>query len=357
MPVKMVYGPAGAGKSYFGVNVLLKQSVANGRTILTNLPLNLEEWEKDYPDKVGNITLVDVGADFNVRVKYDELPDDLLYDDEGEKIPKDKISFEKVARKDQSLVEVKFGSVDVLAMDPRPEIYFDEAATIFPPKETSKHVQEFFRVHRHLYLDCVLLAQDDTFVDPGVRKNASGIHDVRKRKSIGFPLLQETYYDDKDRKTDPVVNTQRFAKKGFRYYESRTLGGGSGHVEQNTGTQLHKRWQFWAGLAVFAWAFWAWVINDPFERLFRKDRPDQEQQAETPLTQETSTTSDSGVQLVGVSRRGNGSIYLVRFRGRTIEATPQMLMQYGVDPVYVTGCALWNKMETPARLVLCGETF
>lgn len=351
MPIEMLLGTTGAGKSYHAVNHYIPAIIADGRPVVTNLPLNLEAWAERYPDKAHLLHVVKSKEQIEVHLDsgYAEIADYA----EGE------------------APEVSWGDAQITSdFEPenRPYLIIDEAATLYPKTKVRPLVQEFFRMHRHFGFDILLIVQNQTFIDPGVRKNVETTVRVSRMaaagvKIPGFDYWAYHYVGETDNGHPEETFKYAYKDKGFELYKSRTMGGGAGKNQKKIG--LVPLWLkgpllmlYGAiGLSVFTlFYFDGYAIFRGPEKHFEPSGDPQEI-VMTDMDGSGRRTGAREIVFVGHMQEAGQTVFMLSYKGRRPRAVDQAeMMRMGLNLSPADGCAAWlQHAEEVPTLVLCGD--
>lgn len=211
-----IQGKPGSGKSYEAVEIV-QRAVADGRPVVTNLPLRLENWEfeaeaEGLVTKLGNRAFVDtsdwaaawrIGTREVVRTKK-------AWTFRG-----------RVEREER----VTVGAVVVV----------DEAGVVFDSlaRGGDKEIRKLLAVHRHSFMDVYLLIQTHSVVPLEIKHLVDEWRELSTLKRAGLGgYVARTYHSWHGAREPVSVVTRRYRRDVFRLYDSHALGAGQG-VEQD----------------------------------------------------------------------------------------------------------------------------
>ena len=162
MSIKLYSGVPGSGKSYHAVSDIVF-AVRQGKYVYTNIELDYAAVAKCCRKKLDFVK-----QHIFYKDTYDITISDIIFS----------LRPHAKAKKEHQFLLV-----------------IDEAGDIFNPREWKSPDRldwlKFFRLHRHFYIDVILIAQDDEYVDKQIRGviELEGQHvNVRYYKTLGFFL-------------------------------------------------------------------------------------------------------------------------------------------------------------------------
>jgi zona occludens toxin len=235
----LLLGTSGSGKSYECVVYQVLPALANGRKIITNLPLNLDYFQKLHPEYLPLI---------EIRKKPLPIRGNWNPDREGD-------AFE-IAPEDHWLPrtpdERNFSSCwDFYDTWRHPEngsgclFIIDEAQNYIPYGKTSINVEEWTALHRHWFQDVIWITQSYGKISKTIRENLQMVYRFRKKTAWGQPDRYIRKVQDGLKGEVLNVMERKYEKKYFPYYRSHTQASGSG-VEFNAQDVkgIYSHWSF-----------------------------------------------------------------------------------------------------------------
>jgi zona occludens toxin len=241
--INILIGPPGGGKSYEAVVYHVLPALANGRKVITNLPLQMNR-----------IAAIDATYVPLVEIRLKTL---------GTKKEVDWEKAEKLHSKFGIVSKTEFFSERAFA---NPEDYadtwrhpvsgsaplyvIDECHLALPRGGTKRLVEEWFSLHRHESADVLLMTQSYGKVSQSIIELVQLCYKVRKGTAFGTSKRYIRKVQDGIR--GDVVNTavREYQKQYFSLYLSHTRGGGAELAAQDV-VPMWKRWPFiGTGIAV-----------------------------------------------------------------------------------------------------------
>lgn len=218
MAVTMMLGPPGAGKSYEATVFQVLPALREGRMVITNLPLNVEEFEKLDEDFPGLIEVVQ-------PTKENPRPFSRVEDYKSEwRHP-----------------ETGVGPLFVI----------DECHFALPRGKTDIAVEEWYSLHRHEGVDLILMTQSYGKVSKAVCDIVQTAIVLRKNTNLGSrQSYRRDVRDGLTRANSLGVVVRRYKRQYFPLYQSYTRGG-KGEAGVSDVLPLWRRWQFY-GLGLIA---------------------------------------------------------------------------------------------------------
>lgn len=231
MPFYLHTGRAGSGKSYNVIEKVILKSLEQGRTVLTNIPVIAEEFEKDPERFTGSLYQFDI----------ENLDDDFF-------------------------INVHKGAIYV----------FDEAQKLWPSGLTvtdfPQDQKRFLSEHRH-YVDdqgnscqIVLISQDASFIAKYPRTLADNTFIYRKLSAVGSSKSFNVhifegcvFLEDANRETPINTYLAKYNPKIFKFYKSHTLSDstilGADENAVDNRTSVFSSWKFKYGFPLVLIAF------------------------------------------------------------------------------------------------------
>lgn len=213
--INLLLGAPGGGKSYEAVIFHVLPAVERGRKVITNLPLNLEEFERRSPGSSALIQIIkhEPGAPrpFSVLEHYSNT-----WKGEG-------------------------GLGPLYVID---ECHEPLPRSGFGSKGTPQEIEEWFAMHRHEGADVLLLTQSYGKVSRNIVDLVQVVYRVRKNVALGSTSSYTRKVQDGIRGS--VVNTgvRRYKKENYSLYKSHTR---TNEAVQEAMTQdIVPFWKHWS---------------------------------------------------------------------------------------------------------------
>lgn len=242
--INLLLGAPGGGKSYEAVVYHILPAIAQGRKVVTNLPVNVAEFEKLHPG---------AGSLFDLRVTT------------------------KVPRPDGDAVgwrAIPFWHPDDFA-DPwrhpdkgyGPLYVIDECHIPLPLRGTMIQVEEWFSLHRHHNADVLLITQSYGKINAAIRDLVQVVYRVRKNVALGSMGSYTRKVQDGLR--GEVVNTtiRKYEAQHFPLYKSHTQSSGGHELGANDIRPFWKHWTF-IGAGGFAAVFVGMLVTGQIKSPF-----------------------------------------------------------------------------------------
>lgn len=251
-------GIPGSGKSYESVVYHVLAAVKAGRKVITNLPLDVEQWaalDPSYPELIEiRRTPQPIRGTWDATAAGQDKPAYVLFDDGHVEQPDD----------DAFL----FGGVwdywtDWKRADGRgPLFVIDECHVPLPALGTSKAVVQWFKIHRHFNVDVLLMTQSFRDIDQSIARLLGMLYKVRKADILGEPDEYIRKVHGGYRGAVISTETRKYKPQYFRLYKSHTQGVSAEEAKASDVAPLivkvnRLKWAV-LGLGVLAslWAFW-----------------------------------------------------------------------------------------------------
>lgn len=210
MPVNILLGVPGSGKSYEAVAFHIIPAIEDGRKVVTNLPLNVQHFKDVYgQDKADLIRLITPTAQNSIPFK--SLED---YQDDWKN------------EKGQACLFV-----------------IDECHRPLPLGSTDKKIEDWFAEHRHKGHDVLLITQSYGKISKPIRDIIHIVYRVRKNVALGSSSSYVRKVQDGLR--GEVVNTaiRKYDPKYFPFYKSHTQSNKS--IEEAFAKDIVPIWRNW----------------------------------------------------------------------------------------------------------------
>ena len=203
MALNFYCGSPGAGKSYHVVRYVIIPALQEGRNILTNLPLKLQEIYQAYPelkDQENEVRFIDKDKIENIHLEVDK--------------------------------QEYAGWLIVI----------DEAHDYWPSYKQIKNedFRSWLSQHRHKFQDIILVTQDFTNVNRYIRTFIKERFEFEKNDVRGSSksYMQDHFLKESKKRTKREIH--RYNPIYFNYYHSHDIGlAGSGFKEQRTGKKIN----------------------------------------------------------------------------------------------------------------------
>jgi zona occludens toxin len=213
MAVNLITGRPGAGKSYEAVAFYVLPALKAGRFVITNLPLNILEFEKLNIEYGKQIILVHKTKE-NLR-PFSTLPDYVRYEDYHNK---DNVG---------------------------PLYVIDECQEAVPrgDKNTSRDVREWYALHRHHVADILLMTQSQIKIHKEILTLVE--HHISLSKNIGLGMRNRYRRFLRDGVGGPIIGKGvaiKYDKQYFPLYQTHTKKSGN-EVNSNEKT-IFSHWVF-----------------------------------------------------------------------------------------------------------------
>lgn len=234
MSINIIVGRPGSGKSYESIVYHVLPALKEGRKVVTNLPLNLEHFEKVFGSDV--LDLIDIKTDSfskeNGVIKSFSDPSDFT-DDEWKN-------------------EKQQGPLFVI----------DECHFVYPSSNNKKgslinECLEYFSMHRHYGHDILLMTQSLGKLHKDLRAMIQIQYAVSKHTAAGSDKsYSQKVYDGALPRANKVNDNLRIYKKEyFPFYQSHTMSDKSvNEAHAKDVKPFYKHWVFYL-LAIFVVVF------------------------------------------------------------------------------------------------------
>ena len=211
MAINIILGTTGDGKTYTAVSKWIIPSIKNDRKVITNIPLNVDHFKKQFPDKdietVIELRFGDSGIAYDAFKTAEDFQDEEWINDKGQK----------------------------------PLIVVDEAhfalSTDRPAKEL-KPIEDFFALHRQAGYDILLLTQ----TTQKMSRKAVGLckhhYHCSKLSVVGQDKRYALRIKEDGGKKSAVLQEEikKFDPEIFPYNKSHALS--DGEVQESTDTNV-----------------------------------------------------------------------------------------------------------------------
>lgn len=211
MPVNTLLGVPGSGKSYEAVAFHIIPALEDGRKVVTNLPLNLQHFEKVYGKDILKLIRIITPTAQN------------------------SIPFKNISDWNDDWKDEETGQACLFVVD--------ECHRPLPRGGTSIDVEEWFAEHRHKGYDVLLITQSYGKVSKSI---CDIIHIVyRVRKNIALGSSKSYIRKVQDGLRGEVVNTaiRKYDPKYFPFYQSHTQSNKS--IDEAFAKDIIPIWRNW----------------------------------------------------------------------------------------------------------------
>ena len=261
--INWIIGASGGGKSYEAVRYHIVPALEKGRHVITNLPLNIEEFIKLSPDYEALLHIrkqsLPILGKFHLAENNTPIFD--LYTDGGKDQPP------RGQRLFAGVWDYYFDESYRTKEGKGPLFVIDECHFSLPYKNTSIEVEDWFSVHRHYNSDVLLLTQSYGKCSQNIRDNTQIVY--RVRKNIAFGSKNSYVKKVQDGFRGDVVNTsiRQYDPKYFPLYKSHTQGQSVEEYGAEDITPLWMRWPFiGTGICALIFVFMLFTVDfqNPF---------------------------------------------------------------------------------------------
>lgn len=246
MSINFIVGRPGSGKSYEAVRYHVIPNLEKGRKVVTNLPLNLDHFEKIYGPEI--LDLIEVKEDVFDKVhgviKPFSSASDFINDD---------------FRNDDNQ-----GALFIID-----ECHFQYPRTGRTKKASSDLTEclEYFSMHRHYGHDILLMTQSSGKLNKDLLDMIEIMYKVSKHSAAGSDksYTQSVYDGAVGRPAKNTSNLRTYDKKIFPFYKSHTMSDNS--VKEAKASDVKPLWK----QPTIVLGFLLMVIGIPMSILSVKD--------------------------------------------------------------------------------------
>nr|WP_314898792.1 zonular occludens toxin domain-containing protein [uncultured Deefgea sp.] len=199
--INLLLGQPGGGKSYEAVAFHILPNLEDGRRVITNLPLNLE-----------NIHSAVLGSNKLLSCRLERIP---VYS--GEDVETYRNDFEQASDFDDPWRDEATGR--------GPLYVIDECHKMYPRVGCDKKVLEFFAEHRHAGIDILLITQAYGKLSPDLRDMVQMVYRVKKMTAFGKSTSYIRKVQDGIRGEVMSTSEREYDSKYFQFYKSHTASG------------------------------------------------------------------------------------------------------------------------------------
>lgn len=227
--INLLVGSPGSGKSYEAVVYHILPALAQGRKVITNLPLNLEYIAAVNPDYIPLLSIVTKTKAEQEKLDFEKAS--FLYSKLG------------IPAKTRYFIDAPFAHIEDYGDDWRhsggdtPELQklkgvaplyvIDECHIPLPFRGTETEVKHWYSMHRHEGADVLLITQSYGTIDKSIRDLVQLVYRVRKATAFGSSSSYIRKVQDGIRGEIVNSNVRIYDKTYFKFYKSHTLGGGA----------------------------------------------------------------------------------------------------------------------------------
>ncbi|MBL4607950.1 MAG: hypothetical protein JKY01_09005 [Pseudomonadales bacterium] len=207
--INLLLGQPGGGKSYEAVAFHIIPAIQEGRKVITNLPLNLDYFEKVYPKSVDLINIIQNKGVIRAFSTAEFYGDDWRHPGTGT----------------------------------GPPYIIDECHFCLRRGKTSQEVEEWFSMHRHELADVLLITQSYGKVDKNIIDLVQLCYRVKKATAFGTEKKYIRKVQDGVR--GEVMNTEfrNYEKHIFPFYKSHTRSNKS--AAEAVASDVKPFWKSW----------------------------------------------------------------------------------------------------------------
>lgn len=230
--INLLLGAPGGGKSYEAVAFHVIPALSEGRKVITNLPLVLDNFPPEWRRLI-------------------ELRETTLAPEPDSEPVVHSSSF-RFSRPAPEFSKRAFANVEDYGDDWRhpetgagPLYVIDECHLCLPKVGTPRAVPEWFSLHRHEFADVLLITQSYGKVQRDIIDLVQVCYRVRKASALGFSSKYIRKVFDGVRGECMNENVRTYDKTYFKYYRSHTRSSKAGReLEANDIVPIWKHWSF-----------------------------------------------------------------------------------------------------------------
>lgn len=326
MAVTMMLGPPGSGKSYEATVFHVLPSLADGRLVITNLPLNVDEFAKlndDFPNLI----------ELRGPVPGNPRPFSKLDD----------------YRSDWRHPETGVGPLFVI----------DECHFCLPRGGTALDVEEWYSMHRHEGVDLILMTQSYGKVSKAICDIVQTAIVLRKNSNLGSrsSYRRETR-DGLTRANKLGVEVRRYKKQYFPLYQSYTKGGKAEGATADI-KPLWRNWRFYGLALVVLYLAYQALFGNGFNVFGSTDKGAKAATGGTVKAGAIAGNPGGGPSSAGGPVKGGGAIggYQQMVAVGTLEIGPEQVPVFralkGASKVTLTGNVLLRQGYQIAAIGPC----
>lgn len=231
--INMLLGLPGGGKSYEAVVFHILPALAQGRKVITNLPLNVENICALFPDyrpliELRSATLKERPQAETATPYHPGFP--------AREVRHNPAAFANLEDYGDPWRHPVSGA--------GPLYVIDECHICLPKIGTPVKVEEWFSMHRHEFADVLLITQTYGKINQAIREIVQVCYRVKKATAFGFNSKYIRKVQDGIR--GEVVNTsiREYKKENYKFYNSHTKSGAGSEQASQDIRPIWKNWTF-----------------------------------------------------------------------------------------------------------------
>lgn len=258
-------GIPGSGKSYEASVFHVLQALKNGRKVITNLPLDVDQYCAIDPSFRELIEIRSKPAPIRGTWDANRAEAFMLFDDGHTEQPDIRVSL--------------FGHVwDYYTTWKHPEsglgplFVIDECHVAMPRIRTDKEVIEWYKLHRHFGCDVLLMTQSFRDIDSSIASLLAVLIRVRKADILGKPTSYIRKVHGGFRGGLISTEERKYKPELFKLYRSHTQSNSSAEGNLTDVKPLVVKWKLltrafaFITLIAFVWAFWPKPPKKPVQK-------------------------------------------------------------------------------------------
>lgn len=284
--INLLMGPPGSGKSYEAVVYHIYESVKKGRKVITNLPVNVEEFEKQIPGSSDLIEKREPSLDNPKPFGKSEDYGDSWRGEQG------------------------IGPLYVI----------DECHKMIPRGSTPREVEEWYAEHRHEGADVLLITQSYGKISTAIRDMIQLVYRVRKATALGSKNKYVRKVQDGIRGEVVNQNIRSYDPKKFPLYKSHTKSAFA--VDESGATDVKPIWKHWSVIGSVL------ILPLGIGALFY---------AGNPMDASNYIKSEPVVSSSSVSSPSSGSVESVNLQQPTLVSKKEIKHPYGRLQLHING--------------------
>lgn len=232
--INLLLGAPGGGKSYEAVVYHILKALEQGRKVITNLPLNVEEFRNIDPAFPSLIELRDQTK--AQRPTEDEEKRASIYPRFRPDIPWNSKPFSHLEdyQDEWKHPESGIGSLFVI----------DECHMVLPRVGTPRDLEEWYSMHRHQLVDVLLITQSYGKVNRAIIDLVQVCYRVRKNVALGSSTTYIRKVQDGIRGAVVNEGIRKYKPEYFKLYRSHTLS--SQAAIEDMAKDIRPIWFHWS---------------------------------------------------------------------------------------------------------------